>query len=54
MIKRKGRSQIENLIPHHKALESKDQMKSNWGVLYTVGKIFLRAIIYCPRIPKMI
>jgi hypothetical protein len=43
MIERRGGSQIENLTPDHKSLESKGQMRSDWGVLYTVGKIFSRA-----------
>jgi hypothetical protein len=50
MVKRRGKNQIENLILDHKPLESKGQMSSNWGVLYTFGKIFLRDISYCPRI----
>jgi hypothetical protein len=33
----------------HKSLESKGQMRSDWNVLYTVGKIFSRAIKYCPQ-----
>jgi hypothetical protein len=40
MIKRKGKSQIGNLTPDNESLESR-------GVLYTVGKIFSRAIIFC-------
>ncbi len=45
MIKRKGGSKIPNLTFNHKSLESKGQMKSNWGVLYIIGKyIFLKAI----------
>jgi hypothetical protein len=32
--------------------ESKGQMSSNWGVIYIVGKIFLRATRYCPHILK--
>jgi hypothetical protein len=31
-------------------LESKSQMRSNWGMLYVVIKIFLRFIRYCHRI----
>jgi len=50
MIKRKGVSQIENLTCDHKPLESKGQMGSDWGMLYTIGKIFLRAIRYFPCI----
>jgi hypothetical protein len=30
MIKRRGGSQIENLTPDHKPLESRGQMSSNW------------------------
>jgi hypothetical protein len=47
MIKRRVENQIENLTPNYKTLESKGQMSSNWGVLYTVGKILLKAIRYC-------
>jgi hypothetical protein len=46
MIKRRGRSQIENLTPNHKSLESRGQMKFDWNVLYTVEKIFSRVIRY--------
>jgi hypothetical protein len=53
MIKRKGMSQILNLTPDHKPLESRGQMSSNWGALYTVGKIFLRVIRYYPCIFKI-
>jgi hypothetical protein len=52
MIKRKGRSQIGNLTPNHKSLESRGQMRSDWSVLYTIGKIFSSAIRHCPRIFK--
>jgi len=44
MIKRTSESQIGNLIPDHKSLESKGQMTFDWGMLYTIGKIFLGAI----------
>jgi hypothetical protein len=27
-------------------------MNSNWGMLYIVGKIFLRAMKYCPQVSK--
>jgi hypothetical protein len=54
MIKRKGRSQIGNLTSDHKSLKSRDQMSSDWGVLYTVEKIFLRAIKYFPQVFKII
>jgi hypothetical protein len=40
MIKRRGESQIGNLNPNHKSLESMGQMKSDWSMLYTVAKIF--------------
>jgi hypothetical protein len=46
MIKRRGGSQIENLIPNHKSLENKGQMRFDWSMLYIVGKIFSRAIKY--------
>jgi hypothetical protein len=36
-----------NLTPDHKSFKSKGQMRFNWNVLYTIGKIFLRAIRYC-------
>jgi hypothetical protein len=52
MIKRKGRSQIGNLTPKHKALESRGQTRFNWSVLYIIGKIFSRAIKYCAFILK--
>jgi hypothetical protein len=49
--RKKGRScQIPNLTPDHKPLESRGEMSSNWGVLYTIGKIFLKIIIYHPCI----
>jgi hypothetical protein len=44
MIKRRGRSQIGNLTPNHKPLERRGQTNFDWGVIYVVGKIFLRAI----------
>jgi hypothetical protein len=47
MIKRRGMSQIGNLTVDHKSLERRAQMRSDWTVLYTVGKIFSRAIRYC-------
>jgi hypothetical protein len=49
MIKRKGGSQIENLILDHKSLESKGPMRFDWSMLYTVGKIFSRAIRHYPH-----
>jgi hypothetical protein len=32
--------------------ESRGQMRFDWSVLYTIGKIFSRAIKYFPRIFK--
>jgi hypothetical protein len=53
MIKRKGGSEIGNLISNHKSLESRGQMRSNSAVPYTIGKNFLKAIKYRPYIfPK--
>jgi hypothetical protein len=52
MIKRKGRNEIENLTPNHKPLENKGQMSSDWGVLYTIGNIFLKIKKYCNHILK--
>jgi hypothetical protein len=46
--KKKGGSQIGNLTPDHKLFENRGQMKSNRSVLYTIEKIFSRAIRYCP------
>jgi hypothetical protein len=37
---RKGGSQIENLIPDHKSLESRGQMKSNWARYTPLEKDF--------------
>jgi hypothetical protein len=51
-IKKKGQSQIGNLTLHHISLERRGQMKSNWSVLHTIGKIFSRAIRYSLKIPK--
>jgi hypothetical protein len=47
-------SQIGNLISDHKPLESRGQMISDWGVLYIVGNIFLRAIRHCLFILKIV
>jgi hypothetical protein len=52
MIKRRGRSQIRNLTLDHKSLETKGQMRSDWSMLYTIGKIFSRAIRHFPHIFK--
>jgi hypothetical protein len=49
---RKGGNQIGNLTPDHKSFESKGQMKSDWSMLYTIGKIFSRVIRYCPQTLK--
>jgi len=47
MIKIRGRSQIGNLTPDHKSLESRVQMRSHWNLVYTIGKIFSNATKYC-------
>jgi hypothetical protein len=44
MIKRRGESQIENLIRDHKSLERRGQMRSNLNMLYSIGNIFPRVI----------
>jgi hypothetical protein len=49
MINKKGGSQIENLTIDHKSFERRGQMKFDWSVLYTIGKIFSRAIRYYPK-----
>jgi hypothetical protein len=49
---KKGRSQILDLTPDHKPLENRGEMSSNWGVLYTIGKIILKIIMYHPCILK--
>jgi hypothetical protein len=36
--------------PH--ILERRGQMRSDWGMLYIVGDIYVRAIRYCPHILK--
>jgi len=43
--KKKGKNQIPTL-------KNKGQMKTNWGVLYTIGNNFLRAIKYFLCIQK--
>jgi hypothetical protein len=53
MIKNRGGNQIEILIPNHKPCENKGQMSSDWDMIYKFGKIFSRAIIYCPHIFKI-
>jgi hypothetical protein len=45
-------SQNGNLTPNHKPLQSKDQMSSNWGVLYIVEFFLLMNIKYGPYIFK--
>ncbi len=45
---KKGQSQIGNLTPDHKPFEGKSQMSSDWGMLYTIGNIFLKVIKYYP------
>jgi hypothetical protein len=50
MIKRRGENQIEILTPDHNSIEIKGQMMSYWSVLYTIEKLFLRAIRYFPCI----
>jgi hypothetical protein len=45
-------NQIGNLPLDHKSLERRGQIKSNWGLLYIVENIFLKAIRYCLRIFK--
>ncbi len=51
---RRGGNQIGNLTPDHKSFKSKGQMKSNWNMLHTVGKIFSKAIKYFPCTLKKI
>jgi len=45
---KKGQSQIGNLTLDHKPFEGKSQMSSDWGMLYTIGNIFLKVIKYYP------
>jgi hypothetical protein len=52
MIKRRGESQIENLILDYKSLENRGPMRSNWSVLYTIENIFSKAIRYFPHTLK--
>jgi hypothetical protein len=47
-----NRSQIENLTPNHKSFKSRGQMSSDWGMIYTIEKIFSRPIKYCPSTLK--
>jgi hypothetical protein len=53
MIKRRGGSQIGNLTPDHKSIESRGKKKADCNMLYTFGKILSRAIRYCPCILKI-
>jgi hypothetical protein len=46
MIKRRGMNQIGNLTPNHKPLKIKGQMSFDWGMLYTIAKIFLSYKIF--------
>jgi hypothetical protein len=48
-----GGSQIGILIPDHKSLERRGQMRFYWDVLYTVGQIFLKDIRYCLQVLKI-
>jgi hypothetical protein len=43
-------SKIENLTANHKSFENKGQIRFDWGVLYIVENIFLRAIIRSKKI----
>jgi hypothetical protein len=52
MIKGRGVSQIGNLTPDHNSLENMGWTRCNWGVLYTIGNIFLKAIIYMSHFQK--
>ncbi len=52
MIKIRGKNQIGNLTPNHKSIKNKGQMSSNWGMLYTNGKISAKAILYFLHIVK--
>ncbi len=48
-----GRSQIGDLTPDYKSLQSKGQIRYDWRVLYTIGKTFPRPIRYFPRTLNM-
>jgi hypothetical protein len=50
MIKRKGKNQIGNSTFDYKSLESRSQMRSDWSMLYTIGKIFSKVIRFFPCI----
>ncbi len=41
-------NQIENLTPNHKPFKNRGQMNSDWGMLYIVGKIFLKSYKILP------
>jgi hypothetical protein len=53
MIKRRGKSQIENLTFDKKSFENRGQMNSDQGVLYIVEKTFLKTMKYSPCIFKI-
>jgi len=44
--KKRWESKIGNLTPNHKSFESRGHIRFDWGMLYTVGKIFLKVIIF--------
>jgi hypothetical protein len=48
MIKRRGGSQIGNLTFNHKSLESKCQIRFDWGMLYTTGENLLEGYKILP------
>jgi hypothetical protein len=48
MSKRRDGSQIGNLTFDHNSYQSRGQMRSDWGMLYIVGKKISRAIRYYP------
>ncbi len=50
---KKGQSQIGNLTLDHKSLDRSAKLRSNWSVLRSIGKIFSRAIRYCPHTLKL-
>jgi len=51
-MKSRGGNQIENLTPNHKSFENRGQMRSDWSMLYIVGKIVSRDIRCCGRTLK--
>jgi len=46
--KKRGKNQIGNLTPDHKPLESRVQMRFNWGMLYTVQKYLFESYKILP------